>query len=55
MSLLTIQGGGRRKIEKVFVVGYDLDMVLGPVKKMRKSVIEMQRRFCVYVCARITR
>ena len=26
-----------------------------PVKKVRKSVIVMQRRFCVYVCARITR
>ena len=25
------------------------------VKKVRKSVIVMQRRFCVYVCARITR
>ena len=25
------------------------------VKKVRKSVIVMQWRFCVYVCARITR
>ena len=25
------------------------------VKKVRRSVIVMQRRFCVYVCARITR
>ena len=25
------------------------------VKKVRKSVLVMQRRFCVYVCARITR
>ena len=37
----------------------DLEMFVAsyfyPVKKMRKSVIEMQQRFWVYVCACITR
>ena len=30
LSLSAIQGAGRSKIEKVFVVGYDLNTVLGP-------------------------